>query len=687
MIYVGLALLTLAVFKQTLNFDFVDLDDGIFVSDNPVVNQGFTWQGLVLAFTRGSPANWDPLTTVSHMVDCQLFGLHAGGHHLTNILLHTLTVMLLFDVLRQMTGARWRSAFLAAVFAVHPLRAESVAWVTERKDVLSGLFFVLTLASYARYVHNPWRLTNHLLVAMCLALGLMSKAILITMPLVLLLLDYWPLNRFVGDGLATTRLWRLILEKVPLFALSAAACFAAVWAQNRVHAIQSIEGFPMGLRVANAVDSVMKYTGQWFLPAGLAAYYPYPASVPIWRVILGLMIIGSITVAAWHWRRQRPYLLVGWVWNLVMLLPVIGLVQIGRQARADRYTYLPQIGLALAITWLAAEAWPRWRPRRVILACTGSAAIAVFALAAARQVSFWKNNLALWSHCLAVTTDNPMANNGYGLALVAQNQVEPAITQFQLAAQLAPGNPDVLGNLGSALLQAGRVDAAISQLRLAIGADPASAPHHFILANALFRKNLIPEAISEYESALKADPNYAEAEVADGYVLLQAGRVDDAIAHVQRGVELRPRQANFHYTLATALLKKGLSHEAVLQLKIAMVLQPDLLPAQTKLNEIAWKLATTPMAEARNGAEALDLAEGLVQLTAAGRPVLLETLAAALAETGDFPRAIDAAQHALSLAQQENDTALASRLQEQLVGYRASQPWREVTTAPDAVPN
>ncbi|HEV8492949.1 MAG TPA: tetratricopeptide repeat protein, partial [Candidatus Angelobacter sp.] len=465
MICVGLTLLTLLVFKQTVGFDFVNFDDDVYIYQNSEVINGLTLRGIAAAFTQGSHANWDPLTTLSHMLDCQLYGLRPGGHHLTNVLLHTVSVLLLFKLLLQMTAARWQSAFAAAVFAIHPLRVESVAWVTERKDVLSGLFFMLTLGAYASYVRQPRRAWNYAFVLLFFVLGLMSKAMLVTVPLVLLLLDYWPLNRF-GGGSADWRSARaLLVEKIPLFVLALGACVVAVAAQGQEHAIQSLAEFPFSLRAANAVGSVVTYLGQMFLPAALAVYYPYPEhGLPVLRTAAALLVVLGITAAAWRLRRERPYLWMGWLWNLVMLAPVIGLLQLGQQAHADRYTYLPQIGLYVALSWLAGSLFTGWRSRRLFLALAGSAIIGALAVVCIRQTSYWRNSITLWEHCLAVTTDNTLAYYNCGLALAERGHPDLAVTQFEKALVLSPRDLDIRINLGSAMFQSGQFDEAIAQL-------------------------------------------------------------------------------------------------------------------------------------------------------------------------------------------------------------------------------
>ena len=339
-----LAAITFAVFGQTLTHEFIDFDDNEYVYENPVVARGLTFKGIVWAFAHVHAANWHPLTWLSHELDCQIYGLHPGGHHLTNVLLHTGTVIALFLVLRRMTGALWRSAFVAAVFAIHPLRVESVAWVAERKDVLSGLFFMLTLGAYVRYVENlKFQISNfkfyYIGSVVLFALGLMCKPMLVTLPLVLLLLDYWPLQRKESAG-------GLVMEKLPLLALSAASCAATLLAQHG--AIQSTEFYSLPLRFGNALVTCLIYLGQMVWPSGLAAFYPYPLNgPPAWEVALAGILLASLSIVAWGGRRKQPWLLMGWLWYLAMLLPVIGIIQVGMQAHADRYTYLPQIGICV----------------------------------------------------------------------------------------------------------------------------------------------------------------------------------------------------------------------------------------------------------------------------------------------------------------------------------------------------
>src|SRR6266566_3276122 len=422
-IYLFLAAISVTVFGQTIRYSFVNFDDDLYVYNAPAIQAGLTIKGIALAFTTPHARNWHPLATISHMLDCQLYGLKAGGHHATNIVLHTMAVLLLFRVLRQMTGAIWKSAIVAALFAVHPLHVESVAWVSERKDVLSAVFFLLMLDAYVRYARAP-STTRYVIVAALFAAGLMSKPMLVSAPIILLFLDYWPLRRFEqrfsthgkskssrsGDQMRAIR--RLFLEKIPLLVLAAGSCVITFILQKR--ATGAIPPLPLFWRVQNAFMSYLIYVWKIFWPTDLAVFYPHPNdTLPVWQVVLAIVFVLAITMAAIVFRKERPYLFTGWLWYLVMLVPVIGLVQVGEQGHADRYTYLPHIGLFLLVVWLAADVIGvrRSRLQFAVAAAVALAIIAALGWRAFIQTSNWRNSETLWTHALAVTPDNDVAHN------------------------------------------------------------------------------------------------------------------------------------------------------------------------------------------------------------------------------------------------------------------------------------
>jgi protein O-mannosyl-transferase len=607
-----LAAITFAVFGQTLRHEFVNFDDSLYVYENPVVTRGLNLKGVGWAFTHTVCANWHPLTMMSHMLDCQLYGLKAGGHHMTNVLLHTASAILLFLVLRQMTGKLWRSAFVAAVFAIHPLRVESVAWVAERKDVLSGLFFMLTLWAYTRYVasgrwqvtradSNPSPATRHPslfygLVLLFFALGLMCKPMLVTLPLVLLLLDYWPLNRLQADAAAEPVFQlagqsvpkRLVFEKLPLLGLAVASCVVTLFAQS--DAIQSFERIPLPLRVANALVSCVTYLGQMFWPSGLAVLYPFTArGVGVSGAVLSLVLLACISGGVFVLRRRRPYFLTGWLWYLIMLAPVIGIVQVGAQARADRYTYLPQIGLYLMLTWAAADLCAGWRHRRVVLG-GGSAVILVALIFCARaQTVYWRNSELLWTHTLACTSGNFIGHSNLGNALLQKGHLDEAMVHYQQALQIKPDSAEIHNNLGNALLQKGDVDQAIAHCQQALQIKPDFAEAHNNLGNALLQKGKVDEAAAHCQQALQIKPDFAEAHNNLAMTLLKVGQVDEAIAHFQQALQIKPEYAEAHNNLGNVLLQQGNAKEAITHYQQALQIKPDYANAHINLGIALFK--------------------------------------------------------------------------------------------------
>ena len=523
-----LAAITFAVFAQTARYEFIDFDDGGDVYQNRMVSQGLTLKGAAWAFSIHS-SNWFPLTWFSHMLDCQLYGLNAGGHHLTNVLIHTATVILLFLVLRQMTGALWRSAFVAAVFAIHPLRVESVAWVAERKDVLSGLFFVLTIGAYVRYARLPWSPVRYGVVILLFALGLMCKPMLVTLPLVLLLLDYWPLRRAESAR-------RLVLEKAPLLVLSCAACLVTLLAQHE--GIQSAGTFTLAHRLNNAMVACAIYLGQMVWPAGLAVLYPYPRNgLPAWEVALAATLLAGLSAVAWVTRRTQPWLLMGWLWYLLMLLPVLGIIQVGAQAHADRYTYLPQIGIYVAMTWLVAQ----WRLSRLALGGLMACVLGALMVCAWQQAGYWQNSETLWTHAVHCTEANNIAHRHLGIAFRKSGRLDEAITQFKTALEINPADEDSHNNLGTVFRQQGAVDQAIAQYEMALAINPGLAEAHYNLGIALLKKGRAAEAISQYQAALLIEP--ANVEVQNNLAWLLATSSDASLRDGQKAVGLA-QQAN-----------------------------------------------------------------------------------------------------------------------------------------------
>jgi tetratricopeptide (TPR) repeat protein len=508
MAVLALVLAVLAAYWRVGDFDFLHFDDESYVTYNAVVQKGLTREGISWALTTFHATNWHPLTWFSHMADVEMFGMNAGWHHRVSVLLHAVNSVLLFLVLKGMTGAYRRSVFVAMLFAVHPLHVESVAWVAERKDVLSGLFFLLTLRAYLSYARRP-DAARYLAVCALSALGLMSKPMLVTLPFVLLLLDYWPLGRIAWGGAGALRdresispvsLGRLLLEKAPLLAFSAASSVLTYAAQKSGQAMMPMEALSIGARVGNALLSYVKYLGKTVWPASLSVVYPHPAYLRgITGLEIALTVAFLVSVTGWVvWQaRRRPYLAVGWFWYLGTLVPVIGLVQVGTQAMADRYMYLPQIGICIFVVWGIQEILPRVPSRNGLLAAAGCAVLAVLCWISSVQVTYWRNSIALFTHVVEVNPDSESGRKNLGIAhynagmdSLSQGKTERAIVHFREALKWAPLEIDILLNLGVAEATAGNLEEAIRLFRKAIDIDPndTAARHNLDLALGLKKR-------------------------------------------------------------------------------------------------------------------------------------------------------------------------------------------------------
>jgi tetratricopeptide (TPR) repeat protein len=560
-ICLSLAVLIWLVFGQTLWHDFVNYDDPRYVYENTKITGGLSISGIAWAFTHIHSLNWHPLTTISHMLDCQLYGLKAGWHHFTNVLLHTLAAILLFLALQQMTAAVWRSAFVAAVFAIHPLRVESVAWIAERKDVLSGVFFMLTLLAYVYYARLP-RIRGYLLVVFLFACGLMCKPMLVTLPFVLLLLDYWPLDRMKGQ------LWNRVAEKIPLIALSAVSSVITFLVQKG--AVGSTADLPILERINNAVASYVLYIWQMLWPVNLAVFYPHPENrLPLWEIICPLLLLICITAVAITLRKQRPYLIAGWLWYLGMLVPVIGLVQVGWQGRADRYTYLPQIGLYIAVTWAVTDLTALWQHQRSILSTAALLTVVVLSWRAWVQTSYWRDSETLFRHARAVTVNNDVAENNLGIVFLRQGKVDEAISLLQAAVDLRPDNSPAHENLAKALLQKGQVAEALIHYRKLLELQPDNIEVHNIVGTVLVQQGHVGEGVEEWQKVLSVEPDNGNAMSNLAWVF--AASPDQSLRDGPKAVELAEQALRLSgggipilfRTLAAAYAESGRFSEAI----------------------------------------------------------------------------------------------------------------------------
>jgi Flp pilus assembly protein TadD len=610
-IAVFLAALTWMVFGQTFFHQFINYDDPLYVYDNPHVRAGISWDGIKWAFTHIHSQNWHPLTTISHMLDCQLFGVNPGPQHLVNVFWHSITVVLLFILLRGMTGSVWASGFVAAVFAIHPLRAESVAWIAERKDVLSGFFFMVTLLAYFRWTQKR-TLGRYVAMLVLFACGLMSKPMLVTTPFVLLLLDYWPLQRFRGSQVSGHRLATLVLEKIPLFAFSIGSVFATLWAQN--FALGSTEFLPLKWRITNAVFSYFEYIRQMFWPVDLIPFYIHPENrLETWWLGLAVLVLIAITVVAFVRRRQNPYLIVGWLWYLVMLIPVIGVVQVGLQGHADRYTYLPQIGLYIGSVWLICDFTKSrlsgrgdvTKPRlaqKIILGAAALTVVGSLSILSAKQTTYWRDTESLWRYTLSITPDSDVAQTGLAGILFVRGQIDESIEHYEKALNRRDGN----------------------------------VAAHFGLGRALAAKQRTDAAIFHFQKALSIQPDYIAASNDLGVLFASKGEIKAALAAWRQTLTFDADNAD-------------------------------------AANNIAWVRSTAVDADLRDGTEALDLAQRAIR-SGGDNPVVLRTLAAAQAENGQFAQAVVTAERAERLAMEKGDHAMAENLRSCVEAFRRGEP-------------
>jgi len=594
-----LALATLATYWPVRHYDFVKYDDDKYITDNRLVTGGITRQSVMRTFTESHYYMWHPLTTLSQMLDCQLYGLSGGRHHMTSLLIHVANTLLLFWVLTRMTGAMWSSAFVAAVFGLHPLQVESVAWLSERKNLLSGLFWILTIGAYVRYARRPG-LLRLLAVVLVFGLCIMTKPIVVTLPCVLLLLDYWPLDRLRLKRKATiqittpesnenpqevspldnngqgTSLGLLILEKVPLFILTAILSIITYNAQKSGGVVSALEKLPLKSRAANAVISYWTYIEKMFWPSGLAVFYPHPAgNFSRTKLVVSAVLLVLLTAFFIYYGRRRNYLVTGWLWYVGTLVPVIGLVQVGAQARADRYMYITIIGLLVIIGWCVRDLVTKWRHLRIAAALAAALVLPGAAVCTRLQLRHWKDSTALFKHALDVTTNNFVMENNYANLLSDTGRIDQAIEHYQKALKLRPKSAEVYTNLGNALMDLHNTDEAIDCYRKAVSLAPDLAVAHHNLARALAESGANAEAAAEYHKAVRLKPDYAEAWSNLGFELARQGELDEAVKCYNKAIELEPENIIAHGRLGLALASLRIDDQAIEQFRIVLKTRPD----------------------------------------------------------------------------------------------------------------
>jgi len=549
LICVALVLATIIAFEPVRHNEFIGLDDDLYIVDNSHVKAGLTREGFVWAFTTAHAFNWHPLTWMSHMLDCEFYGLDPVGHHFTNVLFHTVNALLLLLVLNRMTGSLWPSAFVAAAFALHPLHVESVAWASERKDVLSTFFWMLTMWAYVRYAERP-NVGKYLPVILAFCLGLMAKQMLVTLPFVLLLLDYWPLGRLTlkGQGFCNSvvaakhvSVRRCILEKVPLLILSGVASVIVYLIQQRTGLVKSIIQYPLVNRVGNAIVAYIAYIGKMFWPSKLAVFYPHPrGSLPAWQIAGAVLLLVGVTIVV-IWRiRQRPYLAVGWLWYLGTLVPVIGLVQIGTHSVADRYTYVPSVGIFIMVAWGAAEPLSKWSRRRAGPGITAGVVLAVLLICTRMQLKYWQNSFILYERTLAVTENNFIMHNLFGNKLFEKGRFDEAVMHFNEVLRISPQNKKARYNKGRVFLEQGKFDEAVAVFAELLRIEPDWPEVHNLLGLAYARQRKFELAIKHFKAALWLRPDWYQTYNDLGLAYSLLGEHDLAIQNYKEALRLKP---------------------------------------------------------------------------------------------------------------------------------------------------
>ena len=593
----GLIAVTLTVYAQVMSHQFIILDDNHYIRDNPMVNRGLTLTGIAWAFTTFHAANWHPLTWLSHMLDSQIFGPNAGEHLLVNALIHVSNTLLLFLFLRQVTGAKWQSAIVAALFALHPLHVESVAWAAERKDTLSTFFGLLSLVAYARYAETlSWK--RYALVAIALALGLMAKPMLVTWPFVLLLLDYWPLRRFQWQRATGTEgfvraLVPLVREKLPLFCLVAASMVITFIAQSHGGAVRTFVQVPVSLRLSNAIVSYAKYLFLTVWPSDLAVYYPFARTgVPVWQLACAIVLLAVITALALRQAGERPYLLMGWLWFTGTLVPAIGLVQVGSAAMADRYYYIPSIGLFVAFVFGLSDLACAFRIHRPAMGALTVAALSILACLTAFQIGRWRNSATLFQYTLSVTSDNRVIENNLGMVLGESGKYDDAAAHFAKALRIEPDSFEALINMGKILSQQGKSAEAIDFCHRALAVDPASAKAHVQLALALLQQDRKDDALQHLYKASELAPDDADIRGNLGLLLARQGRTAEAVEQLNEALRLNPNSAEAHNNLGLVLLRSGKVEESIPHFSTAIRLKPELAVARDNLKRAQSQINT-----------------------------------------------------------------------------------------------
>lgn len=669
-------LATLVAYEPLCHNGFVDYDDNIYITQNPNIKSGITKQTLVWAFTQPHASNWHPLTWLSHTLDYKLFGPEPFGHHLVNLLFHIANALLLFWILTKMTGATWPSAFVAAIFALHPLQVESVAWASERKTVLSGFFWFLTIAVYIRYTKRPG-IGRYILLFCVYALSIMAKPVVVTLPLVLLLLDYWPLGRFSTAGVVNParQAGRLLIEKVPLLILSIVLSAITFIVQRQGGAVIAFEKVPLIYRLGNAFMSYVKYIGKLAWPKNLAVFYPFPMTIfPKAAAIVCVLLVVLITALSILIGLRKRYVTVGWLWYIGTLIPMIGIIQAGSQSMADRYMYLPMLGLLFIFAWAVKDLISN-RPRlKVLAAILSTVAIFSCVILTRTQVRYWQNGITLFEHTLKVTEDNAPAEYNCGYAFLNKGRFDEAVERMRKAAKLRPTSLDARRGLGIALLKKGNCDEAIACFNEILQRNNNYAPAYYYLAIAAGIQQRYPDAIKYLETLLTIDPKFPDSHSRMAAMLLETGKTDEALLHLNKALRIDTDPTEAYINFGKVYCKLGKLNLVIENWTKAARLHPDRTDILDNLAMVMIERNEIPPGDAK---KAIEYAIRACELSDYKEAEFIDTLAKAYAAAGRFEEAITTADKALDIAKAAGKEALADEIQERIKLYKSGQRYRQ----------
>ncbi len=666
-----LAAAIIIAFEPVRHNAFISYDDDVYVTENPNVQKGLTAESIKWAFTSGYAANWHPLTWLSHMLDYQLYGNNPFYHHRTNVFFHILNSLLLLIIFKKATGNLWASVFAAAVFALHPLRVESVAWVAERKDVLSGFFWLLTIAAYFWYASRPC-ICRYLCVFLSLMLGLMAKPMLVSLPLILLLLDYWPLNRFeLNWADIKSKALGLLAEKTPLFLLVTTSMVVTFLVQQKAGAMLSCSNFSLPVRIANALVVYIGYISKMLFPYHLAVLYPHPGdTLGLWKPVASLVLLLLITAVIFYKSKNYKFLVVGWLWYVIALLPVIGLVQVGEQAMADRYTYLTSIGFFIILILLIAQLQKKYKHITKPVCILAVVVIVAMTAATRNQLKYWKDDTTLFTRTIDVTEKNYIIHNNLGYTLYSKGQFDQAVELFDKALEFKPNYAKASNNKARVYLTIGKFDQAVKCLQQTVVMAPYWPDAYNNLGLANFLAENYADAEKNYKKAVTLQPDYPKAQNGLGKSLLKLDRIQEAIEAFNKAIQLSPNYADPYYFGAIGLTKLGQTKKAVEYLYKSVNCDSSWF---VSINTLAWLLAVSSDASVRDPEQALILAKQACKLSEYKHCNCVDTLAAAYAANGDFTNAISTGEKALELAKKYNDRPLMENILKHLELFKKNE--------------